>query len=350
MSATSGITVSPELSSAFSEAITSQSIRFIKVSIANELLVVDESVPPSGTFEQDLDKLADLLQDDVPAYVLVRQDNPPTDWLAVFYVPDTAKVRNKMLYASTRMSLTKSLGSAPFKDSIFATSKDDLTATAYAKHRASLNAPKPMTAREKEMDEIKQAEGRSATYEGSRARVSHAGEVGLGWPDEVQNAITDLGSGEGSKIVVLSIDPATEKLQLSSVAEIEADNIGITLPQSEPSFSFFAWAQPSRRDIVFIYSCPSSSSIKPRMLYSCSTVSVSRQASKLLEDSPSKLLTRKVQTSDPKELNEAFLRADLASVLESSDPATPGGSGTSTPVHHADKPAFARPRGPARKR
>jgi twinfilin len=119
MSANSGITVSPELAAAFSDAVTSQSVRFLKISINKgvchkpasarvlqaisccrflslESLIVDESVPPSGTFEEDLDKLADYLQDDVPAYILVRQDNPPSDWLAIFYVPDIAKVRDKV--------------------------------------------------------------------------------------------------------------------------------------------------------------------------------------------------------------------------------------------------------------
>ena len=109
-----------------------------------------------------------------------------------------------MLYASTRSSLTKSLGSAPFSDSMFATSKDDLTASAYAKHRASLAAPKPMSAREKELEEIKAAESKSLSYEGSRARASHVKEeVGLGWPEEIENAVKDLGSGQESKVVVL---------------------------------------------------------------------------------------------------------------------------------------------------
>ena len=109
-----------------------------------------------------------------------------------------------MLYASTRSSLTKSLGSTSFTDSVFATTKSDLTAEAYAKHRASLAAPKPMSAREKEMEEIKAAESRSATYDGSRSRANHvAKEVGLAWPEDVETAVKDLGYGDESKVVVI---------------------------------------------------------------------------------------------------------------------------------------------------
>ena len=56
----------------------------------------DDSIAPSGTLEQDLNNLASILDDNVPAYILVRLDDPPSEWLAVFYVPDTAKVRDKV--------------------------------------------------------------------------------------------------------------------------------------------------------------------------------------------------------------------------------------------------------------
>lgn len=82
---------------AFSSAVESKSsVRFIKVVISNESLVPTATIPPSGTLEQDLDKLADVLEDNVPAYVLARTDKPGSDWLAIFYVPDTSKIRDKV--------------------------------------------------------------------------------------------------------------------------------------------------------------------------------------------------------------------------------------------------------------
>jgi twinfilin-like protein len=44
-------------------------------------------------------------------------------WLFLCYVPDHAKVRDKMLYASTRATLTKELGDYRFADSIYGTEK-----------------------------------------------------------------------------------------------------------------------------------------------------------------------------------------------------------------------------------
>jgi twinfilin-like protein len=55
---------------------------------------------------------------------------------------------------------------------------------------------------------------------------------------------------------------------------------------------------------------------------------------------PSTLASRKVETSDPKEIDEAFMKAELG--LE---------SGTGTPVGGAEeKKSFSRPKGPARTR
>jgi hypothetical protein len=71
-------------------------VRFIKVVISNESLVPAATIPPSGTFQQDLDKLADVLEDNIPAYILARTDKPGSDWLAIFYVPDTSKIRDKV--------------------------------------------------------------------------------------------------------------------------------------------------------------------------------------------------------------------------------------------------------------
>lgn len=61
-----------------------------------EALVTDTTVAPSSTLESDLNSLQSLLDDNVPAYVLVRLDDPPSAWLAINYVPDTAKVRDKV--------------------------------------------------------------------------------------------------------------------------------------------------------------------------------------------------------------------------------------------------------------
>lgn len=122
-----------------------------------------------------------------------------------------------MLYASTRNALTKSLGSSVFTDSLFATSKDDLTPDAYAKHKKHMAAPKPLSAQEQEMADIRAAEREAgnASYEGSSARRNHLGaKVGLSWAPEVENAVRELWVGEGSQLVVI-VGPSMNVIDLN---------------------------------------------------------------------------------------------------------------------------------------
>lgn len=185
----------------------------------------EDTFSPSGTLAQDFDKLAGILEDNVPAYVVAKLDEP-SSWLAISYVPDAAKVRDKvctildavlcsdhnlthsqMLYASTRNNLTKSLGSAHFKDNMFATSKDDVTAEAYRRHIAHLNAPKPMSEREKEMAAVKAAEREAGgfNYEGSRARRNPLGSTAMGykWDPLAEDAMTEFANAEDARLVIL---------------------------------------------------------------------------------------------------------------------------------------------------
>ncbi|KAL5511224.1 TWF1 [Sanghuangporus vaninii] len=357
MSAASGIGISKDLSEIFASAVAGSTVRFIKVAIENESLVPRGTTDVEGaTLEDDLGKLQTLLEDNEPAYVLARIGSPKAKdvgWIAISYVPDTANVRGKMLYASTRSALTKSLGSAHFSDSLFATSKADITPQAYKAHKAHQAAPQPLSAREQKIADARAAEqAAGGTYEGSTARRNHVGQtVGMTWSDEAKKAVKDLGQGSGNELVLLSIDD-TETLVLSSASECPVEELSKRIPKSDPSFAFYAWSHdngpPSgaKRDIIFIYSCPSSCSVKNRMIYSLQARALHHIAKSHLADMPSVLSERKIETSDPTELNESFLKSELG--LGTS--ASTAGSGTSTPRQGGQAPGFARPKGPGRKR
>ncbi|KAH9079492.1 actin depolymerizing protein [Lactarius deliciosus] len=322
MSTTSGIAIAPELASTFADAVSSKNVRFLKISIHNEALVTDTTLPPSSTLENDLNSLQSLLDDNI-----------------------TSLFRDKMLYASTRNTLTKSLGAALFVDTIFATSKADLTPDGYAAHKRHLAAPKPMNAREKEMADIKAAEREAGgtPHNVNAARTSPFGaSVGLKWSSDVEAAVRDLADATEDHVVTITIDPSSETLVLGEAAAITVDELGSKIPSSNPSFAFYSWSDDAlERRIVFIYSCPSASPVKHRMLYSSGSSSVYQTAKSLLP--PLLLAPRKVETSDPHELGASFLRAELGQSKEPSRMGTPNNSGLGGA-------AFARPKGPYKRR
>ena len=110
----------------------------------------------------------------------------------------------QMLYASTRLSLLKSLGSSLFRDSVFATSKADLTPEAYDAHLLHASAPNPLSTREQAIADLREAENEAASYAGSQVRTSHIGTgVGLNLSPEVEHAVAKLGEGMGCSIVIV---------------------------------------------------------------------------------------------------------------------------------------------------
>lgn len=336
----SGIGASPELLAAFTDAVNNDGIRVLKVAIVNEALVPDQTWPKTGDLKTDFEHVQDYVEDNVPAYLLVRLDS--ADWLSISYVPETAKIRDKMLYASTQGALKKALGENRFKDSLFATSKADLTPEAYDAHVQHMLAPKPLSAREAEMAGVRAAEraAGATSYEGMRAKKSHMGAIGLKWTEEAESAVKALAdAGAESALVLLSVDMDQESLVLKDSAKgVSADQVGQRIPADEPSFALYSWPhQNNQQDvtsIVLIYCCPASSPIKQKMVYSAEANSLRHIAKGWGLD-----IARKAETSDPTEINEAYLMLELGH--DATGPSTPAGS---------ERVAFAKPRGPPRRR
>ena len=64
----------------------------------SESLVHDLSIPIQGSFDEDLGQLQsdDILKPNIPAYILAKVDLPSSDWISFYYVPDNARVREKV--------------------------------------------------------------------------------------------------------------------------------------------------------------------------------------------------------------------------------------------------------------
>ncbi|KAG8738490.1 Twinfilin-1 [Ceratobasidium sp. 414] len=252
MSASSGIGVSPELTAAFASAVESKETRFLKVKIQNESLIPDETIPTgSNEFIQDLPKLQEILQDDVPAYVLARTDAADNAWLFISYVPDTAK----------------------------------------------------------ELEEIRAIERESSSaYEGSGVRQSIVGSrVGMKWTDEVGDALKELPTNAG-RAVIISIDPTNEVFVLKDTKDVSLDEFPGVLPPSEPAYAFYSWTQgDAAPHVIFTYTCPSGSPVKHRMLYSSGVASFVHDVKAQL----GVVAVKRLEASDPTELDLDWLRSEL---------------------------------------
>ncbi|KAI6855236.1 actin monomer binding protein-like protein [Hortaea werneckii] len=268
----SGISATKELQDAFNALVSSTDQRAVLASIDNEQLVPTTTLAASSaSFSDDLHKLQDHLSQDRAAYVLVKTQDAPDGYVAVTFVPNAAPVRQKMLFASTRLTLVRELGLERFRQQIFCTEKEELTPEGWAKHDAHVSLEAPLTEEESGLKGVKDAEAaESMGTSGRRGHVSSRVDIKTG--DGVLEALRSL-KEEGFKgtLVQLKYQLPDEILMLDSSNDgVQPDAVGKTINSAEPRYSFYSVPSTSgsEPEIAFIYTCPSGSKIKERMVYS----------------------------------------------------------------------------------
>ena len=186
----SGISVSKELQDAFNNFVSTPSQRGLVVGIQSEALTPLHTLPSNSTdFFSDLSGLPALLQKDVAAYIILRRyQNAPDGYVAVTYVPDTAPVRQKMLFASTRLTLVRELGTERFRESIFVTEMKELEPQGWEKHDASGALKAPLTEEEESLKGVKEAEAEARGGTGGR-RLETGGHFDLAISDEARQSL-----------------------------------------------------------------------------------------------------------------------------------------------------------------
>jgi twinfilin-like protein len=279
----SGIPISAALKDQFVEASRSGNNRLLKVLIQNEEMTPVASKPPSAAaWEDDLDMISPLLDPQEACYILFRMDEKSDSghkWILYCYVPDTCKVRDKMLYAASRAPLKMALGSGFFSHDIFGTVKSDFTSSGFKSYLKMQKSAAPLTDSEiAQRLEIAASSAEASSMRASSPTMVHG--VSFEADAAASAAVTLLvGSQSGDNYVQLSIDEARERIVLSSSELIAgADALADKIPLDRPAFSFYRYDHDFEGDavhsVVYVYSCPDGSGrtksapVKARMLFS----------------------------------------------------------------------------------
>jgi len=206
----SGITASKELVSAFNDLLGSPSSFALVVTIAKEALTPVATIPASSasaSFSENLPALKPHVTTTDPLYIILRRFPAEAPYFsAVTYIPDTAKVRSKMLFASTRLTLTRELGTEHFRESLFCTLPDELTAAGFDKldRHAALDAP--LTEEERTLGEVKRAEAEAGAGTGVR-EIHLSKNMNMPISQEALGKLSELGQGQGAGIVMMVSSP-----------------------------------------------------------------------------------------------------------------------------------------------
>ncbi|KAG5274272.1 hypothetical protein AALO_G00134250 [Alosa alosa] len=334
------LVVTDELREFLMRARSGTAIRIIQVQIRDEQLVLGAYNKPSQSWDQDYDNfLLPLLDDQEPCYILYRLDSQNAqgyEWIFISWSPDQSPVRLKMLYAATRATVKKEFGGGQVKDEIFGNAKEDICLEGYQRYLNLCSAPAPLTAAEKELQQIKRTEGRvkqvnaDMTVDMSKPQTIQ----GLAFPlqDTAKRALQQL-SEKRINYIQLKLDTEKETIGLVHTNPTETHDLPHRVPTDTPRYHFFLYKHSHEGEylesVVFIYSMPGySCSVKERMLYSSCK---SRLLDEVERDYQLQV-AKKMEIDSGEELTEEFLYDEVH------------------PKQHAFKQAFAKPRGPAGKR
>jgi twinfilin-like protein len=202
-----------------------------------------------------------------------------------------------MLFASTRLTLTRELGGENFTETLFCTLPEELSAEGWKRHEAHEKLENPLTEEERNLVGIKEAELTEVGGTGRRG-AGYGGSTGLKMTsgEGVVEALSGLGV-EG--LVMLKID-ASETIVLAEapVSGVKTSELSAHLSASEPRYSFYKHsyngADGQETATVFIYTCPTASKVKDRMIYASSR----RSAEALAEKEAGIKLAKKVRLVD----------------------------------------------------
>eukprot|EP00284_Hemiselmis_tepida_P014097 CAMPEP_0174923892 /NCGR_PEP_ID=MMETSP1355-20121228/6889_1 /TAXON_ID=464990 /ORGANISM="Hemiselmis tepida, Strain CCMP443" /LENGTH=209 /DNA_ID=CAMNT_0016169633 /DNA_START=127 /DNA_END=753 /DNA_ORIENTATION=+ len=209
MTHASGILADKELVEALGRAKEGRTPRAMRVQIEGDKLVLAESLDGTTEAREDFSKVGKMLAGDTPSYILFRLDDkrPPEEWLLLAWVPEDAKVRLKMLYASTRDALKKEFGYSSIVCEMHASDVTEATWDEYERTSIVSEADRLTLMSQSERDRLK---GTHLETGGVKTAYIHSVQFPLS--EQAKEALTALTAGEHT-LVLLSIDAKTETVE-----------------------------------------------------------------------------------------------------------------------------------------
>lgn len=283
MSTQSGITASQELLDEF-KSLKEGSI-VIKLSEDSTKLVPDRtfSLPSTTDIGTILDHLNSHFEDQYPnpGYAVFPREHGEYSFIS--FIPDSAPIKQKMLFASTKNTVIQQLGSSNFgpKHILALTDLDELSKSAYEKQildeeNGSLTANEKMLAQIDSLQNLNLAQSSSqnafkrqlpSMHASNDADPSSSGLL-FAIDSDLHNA---LEQELNKKLILTKINVESESIGLLSEESnvepsrfVEAAENALLKTDPSPIYILFG---NSLDKVTFIYLCPSGSKVKERMLY-----------------------------------------------------------------------------------
>ncbi|KGU15464.1 hypothetical protein MEM_02085 [Candida albicans L26] len=317
MSTQSGITISSQLNDAYKNLSTNSAL-IIKISSDSTELIPDQIITGSDNttsttkditiLEPMFEKLINQISQEFPhpSYIVISYNS---NQYFISFIPDIAPIKQKMLYASTKNSLITSLGGNKLIKKFAWTELDELTLNYFIK---SIDEDQGFDIKKEEEEELNslltedeitlQKLNNLSLYSTTNHHHHHGfkkklpsmtnddgSTTGSGNADQdilykftpelteqlqsiIENSSPESSNDNDNKksLISFNIDTTKELLTLKSIdTQIEINQLIDTLnnhTSSKISPQYILYNYQIGK-LAFIYSCPSGSSVKDRMIY-----------------------------------------------------------------------------------
>eukprot|EP00752_Nemacystus_decipiens_P012693 g11245.t1 len=348
MTARAFLGLSDELREAFAKAQDDEMLRYLHVKIVNgDTLTTVGSKHKGGDLATDFDGLGQEVAEAAPCLFLVALDGDELKrvtgragggagvarlWLLVAWIPDDSKVRDKMLYSSSKQDIRQGLGLGFFEGEYYANVPSDLTFESLVASRTNGTGDELLS----EAELLKRDLNKQERASDAGMKSSAMGVIPFKVNDDLRAQLQTFGSGEGG------LDWIEMRMDGEEIALVDAKDIaGVSSLQDlvnevEPRFIFL------RRDKAkfLVYSCPEESAVRLKMTYSSSKASVVAAAAEA-----GVTADHMVEIRAANEIDEAVAHAVRDGKDQSTGGGGVGGERISSPV-----PVVSRPSRPGRGR
>ncbi len=242
----------------------------------------------AGSDSDDFKAMAAELEANVACYLIFREFDPKvaSKWVLCQYMPDSAMVNSKMLYASSRASLKEGFGASALTDDYFISDASEMTLDAFTKERTVVEDQQDlMTFNERAKSAAVRAE-MSAMSESVQLTVA---DVPIKTSGEAKTAIENVKDGSNN-LATLILETKTQELRADTAnclgnGSME-DVSKICTAQKEARFLLFRYEHKnpsgeSKSTMVFMYYCPDEAPPRMKMMYSTCKSMVLRILEKL---------------------------------------------------------------------
>lgn len=269
--ARANLTISNEITEAFLQAQESRSVRILKIKIEGESMKLDGQLNAVGGPKADFDSiLRDSLNETEALFLIFSLADAPSDpqsWLLVCWVPDGCKVRDKMLYSSSREDLKRTLGLGYFAAEYSANLKSDMTWDLYQLSQNRDFGTDILTDTERLVLEEKAL----TVGESNKSKASAMGVINFEMTAEVVEKLAEF---KAEKVNWVAMTVTNETVTLLAAKTVSGSDKFQPLVSEEVA-SFIAIRLPKATgEIVnlFIFSCPENIPVRSKMTMSSSKV------------------------------------------------------------------------------